>query len=217
MAIHDSKLKAGRKTKQVAGDRFGRWTLVTRIGTVNSRPSWLCACDCGVTKEMRIENLRRGHSESCGCLQSEIASKQMRTHGRSRTVEHRTWANMLNRCNSPTSKSFLNYGARGIRVCERWDSFENFYADLGPRPSSAHSIDRIDNNGDYSPENCRWVTNEAQIRNTRRTRLNEVAVRVLRYLSAHGVSSSRLRAAYGIKGTTLRHVIANRTWNFAGN
>jgi hypothetical protein len=128
---------------------------------------WLCRCDCGTQKEVAQGNLGRCIF-SCGCLHKELAaaSKLRLTHGMRNSVEYATWNSMKNRCFNPKSQAFKNYGGRGITVCERWMKFENFFSDMGPRPDGLE-IDRINNNGNYEPDNCRWTTRSVNILNTR--------------------------------------------------
>lgn len=136
---------------------------------------WECLCDCGNTSVVRGSALRSGGVRSCGCIPAARAGERIaainKTHGMSGTAEHRIWKNMLSRC---SSKKNLIYGGRGITVCERWMKFENFYADMGPRPGRDYSIDRIDNNGNYEPSNCRWATKSEQAKNRRTTVLVEL-------------------------------------------
>lgn len=153
----------------LAGKQFGRWSVVRYLGESH----WWCRCDCGVEKAVSADVLKRGVSKSCGCLRVEMGRahgarvKLRHGHGRgSGTAEYRIWSNMVSRCNNSRHASYLWYGARGIRVCERWLTFENFLADVGLRPSSKHSLDRIDVNGGYCPENVRWATATQQARNT---------------------------------------------------
>lgn len=131
---------------------------------------WQCRCDCGVEKVIRGYHLRNGHSRSCGCLQKEITRRRA-THGhcknRTETAEYRAWCSMRDRCYRPTQSSFKNYGARGIKVCDRWSSYEHFFADMGSKPSPKYSLDRINNDGDYEPSNCRWATRSVQSANQR--------------------------------------------------
>jgi len=165
------------KIRDLQGKRFGRLAVVTRApnkpGCVNA--IWVCQCDCGTIKNIRADVLIREDSTSCGCYQREISSKRLTTHGMSLTPEFSIWGTMIRRCHNQDHPSYKHHGARGIIVCERWRySFENFYDDMGQRPSKKHSIDRIDNNGPYSPENCRWATSRTQSRNTSYNRMVEM-------------------------------------------
>jgi len=160
--------------RNLVGQRFGRWIVVERRGRDSGHAAWLCRCDCGNERTVSAANLRSGASQSCGCLHRERASQAKTTHGGCGTSEYRTWRGIINRCTDPNQPRFKDYGGRGIRVCDRWrHSFENFLADVGPRPEGSRngraifSLDRIDNDGDYEPGNCRWTTNTVQTRNAR--------------------------------------------------
>jgi hypothetical protein len=128
-------------------------------------------CDCGIEKT--IKRSAWGFHKSCGCKKAELVRSAMTSHGmaprRNQAPEYKTWCGMRARCENPNKLEFVHYGGRGIRVCERWRTFENFIADMGPRPSKMHSIERLDTNGNYEPSNCAWVTWDAQARNKRST------------------------------------------------
>ncbi len=155
------------------GQRFGRLQVITRApdeSRFNGAIAWICQCDCGTrTKGIVSGSLRNGDSQSCGCLRAEMRPFLHRTHGRSGTPEHGIWKNMLTRCYNSSNHNFKHYGARGITMCETWrDDFSAFFRDMGPRPTPKHTIDRIDNDGNYELSNCRWTTYAQQNRNYRR-------------------------------------------------
>ena len=155
------------------GDRIGRWTVCSNPEPTGERRelSVLVSCDCGRSRALRCSILVGGGSTSCGCLREEQRRTRGVTHGASGTVEFSAWKAAHRRCGDAKCPSFGDYGGRGISVCARWSGasgFEAFLADMGPRPSPGHSLDRIDVNGNYEPSNCRWATQSQQARNTRR-------------------------------------------------
>lgn len=155
--------------KKLAGRKFGRLTVLRYIGVdAKHHALWECRCDCGGMKTAATGNLQRGSVMSCGCLERENRGKHWRTHGMSRSAEHWAWFSMKQRCLNSERRNWKDYGGRGIAVCDHWrDSFENFYADMGPRPTAQHSLDRKDVNGPYDKANCRWATKKEQSRNRR--------------------------------------------------
>lgn len=150
-----------------------RLTPISDTKDKRGRPAVVCQCVCGNTVTVTRYRLASGHTRSCGCLSRETAAANARRtntkHGLCRSKVSIAWSGMRDRCNNPKNASFHNYGGRGIRVCERWSDFLNFVADMGHPPSKAHSLDRIDVNGNYEPSNCRWATAKEQCRNTRDT------------------------------------------------
>lgn len=149
------------------GLRFGRLVVVERRdNTQNNMARWLCRCDCGKQTVVISASLQHGHTQSCGCLNRESLVTVNSTHKRSRTPIYRVWATMLQRCNNPKNANYKYYGGRNIKVCSRWLIFENFLKDMGERPKGT-SIDRINNNGNYEPGNCRWSNASKQMKNRR--------------------------------------------------
>ncbi len=178
-ACEIEKGKASRKGRipvfaRLDGLRFGRLVVIERehrtdivVGT-----AWRCVCDCGKVHFASSSSLQKGHTKSCGCYAAEVQAKRSENAARRKST-YRLWHGLLRRCLKEGSSSYANYGGRGITVCERWRVFANFYEDMGDKPSPRHSIDRINNDGNYEPENCRWATPDIQCNNTRHNTIVE--------------------------------------------
>jgi len=183
---------------------FNRWRVIAPAATRPNRQSyWLCECECGTQKEVSGYALHTGYSKSCGCFNREQTSKANTKHGHSSRDGHRTvlsptyrsWATMLSRCRDPNVVRYPHYGGRGISVCSRWHDFRNFLEDMGERPKGM-TLDRINNDGNYEPGNCRWAGDIEQARNKKNTR----------FLTLDGVTKPLVEWAedVGIKTETMR-------------
>lgn len=167
------KLKTGPMFRNEHLEQVGVAFLVPKGKTGWNEARAVFRCKCGAHFVAFLCNVKRNNTRSCGCHKLRINKEKATKHGGSKGKSdmYGIWCQMRNRCNGKTSLPEVNqaYHGRGIRYCERWGQFENFVEDMGPRPSKNHSIDRIDNDGNYEPANCRWVTGKEQMRNTRRT------------------------------------------------
>lgn len=161
------------------GDTFGRWTVIAESKVrQGGKRMYLCRCECGTENLVSSGNLRGGKSKSCGCYKHDVSQERWQgndlstRHGHTttangrRTPTYRSWCAMINRTTRPTCNAWKNYGGRGITVCERWESFDSFLADMGERPEGK-TLDRIDVDGNYEPSNCRWATAAEQRANQR--------------------------------------------------
>lgn len=158
--------------KDLSGQKFGKLTVISYAETRNRKPFWHCLCDCGTLKKLRSDHFQSGNTTSCGCAHIQACKEFPKhiTHGKGHTPEYKIYHKIKQRCHNPNNPSYKNYGGRGIIMCERWyQSFPSFLEDMGTRPSPNHTIERVNNDGLYDPQNCIWATRKVQSRNQRKT------------------------------------------------
>lgn len=209
------------RVKEISGETFHRlvalWPVERRK---NRHVLYLCRCECGEELFVTCSNLRSGHTRSCGCLQIEAASVANSRHGLSDDRLYGVWMQMRQRCSLETAPNYKYYGARGISVCERWNtSFEAFAEDMGERPEGA-SLDRIDNDGPYAPWNCRWTTSQSeQVRNSRavknafRLEYNGMSLTLSEWSAKTGISTAAIRSRLLREWAVERVLSENRQRN----
>lgn len=208
------------------GRIFFRWTVIEEAPKSGRSIKWVCKCSCGQIRIVATTTLNKGKSKSCGCYAADNCKKMFTKHGDTiggHSKEFLAWISMKDRCLNEENKRFSDWGGRGIKVCERWvNSYENFLLDMGRKPSINHTLDRIDNEGDYTPSNCRWATKKEQSINRRSTvwieyngikmMLSDWAVRLhvhqrtlRRYLNKHGFENAHKRFSNRIKSNLINY------------
>lgn len=204
------KLPTHHCFKDITGKRFGR-LLVVKIHSKSRHGNylWLCRCDCGKSATPITGSLISGASKSCGCLKSEVTGNLWRKHGGTklgkRTPEYSSWGCMRQRCTNPRNQNYHRYGGRGILVCKRWmEDFNNFLLDMGNKPSPEYELERINNNGNYDPSNCRWATRIEQANNTRQN--------VLLTLDGKTQNATQWASQLGIRAKLI-HARKQAGWN----
>ena len=214
----------------IIGVRFKRLIPIEYKYYKKGHKFYLCQCDCGNQSIVSNFALKSGNTKSCGCLALEIRRNIRKTHGLTNTQEHQAWSEMKKRCNNPNSNTYSYYGGRGIKICERWEhSFENFLSDMGKKPTSQHSLDRINGELGYSPENCRWATKQEQASNRRGnhylifngeektitewSRIYNISRRAIRYRISLGFSISDALTIVPDCNKTRKLIKMNNQWN----
>jgi hypothetical protein len=198
-------------TPDLTGRRFTRLTVLRREPNRSGHAYWLCACDCGNEAHADSAMLLDGRHRSCGCLKRERLIAQSTSHGAKPrsggSPTYNSWMNMLRRCTNPNHPRYADWGGRGITVCERWQDFALFLADMGEKPSGT-TLERMDNNGNYEPGNCTWATPAQQGRNTRGFKLTPPTVAEIRALAASGLTQTAIGSQLGLN----RHTVAKALW-----
>lgn len=198
------------KFMDLAGQKFGR--LVAKTPVFKRNTAWICVCDCGALKEVAAHRLRSGATQSCGCYQKERAAQTQHKHGRTDHPMYGVWKAALRRCEDPKDPAYANYGGRGITVSEAWHDIRQFFADMEPSWHKGLELDRIDNEGPYSKENCRWVTHMDNNRNKRTNVLNWPLVHSIRGRRWNGEGARALARDLGLTYAAVSACLTWRSW-----
>ena len=199
------------------GQKFGRLTILKEAqNRQTNHVYWLCQCDCGNIISVIAGNLNRVHTQSCGCLQKERARKAKTKHGHAinglETKTYITWKSMIQRCKNSQKQGYKYYGGKGIAVCKRWKNFNSFLVDMGERPKGM-TIDRIDHNGNYDPDNCRWATQRQQMRNSCNTKLSTLKVQIIKkLLKESNLKQWEIAELFNITRATIGNINTGKTW-----
>jgi hypothetical protein len=201
----------------ITGNKFNRLTAIKRHGSYAQSPTWLFECDCGRQKVIRKVKVTSGYTKSCGCLRVDIAVERLKkmpsnkTHNLSKMKAYNVWQQMIRRCNDPDHPAYRNYGGRGISVCERWLSVENFYQDMG-EPSPGMSLERTNNDRGYEPLNCRWASWTEQRRNSRQNKLTKHQVDRIREFRSVGIGCCELARTFGVSPSSITAICNGTNW-----
>lgn len=201
----------------LTGKQYGLWSVLDgphRIpGKDKTYRAWRCRCECGTERIIRSSNLSSGQTNSCGCkrLEYNATGDANRKHSLGGTRAFNVWKKMLNRCTKPDDSAYPNYGGRGITVCDRWHDVENFVADMG-QPPKGLTLERVDNDGGYNPENCKWATRSEQARNKRNTKITWDKVAEARMMYENGIPTTKIAEVFGYSVGGMCNIVNNRTW-----
>ncbi len=192
----------------LTGQKFGRLTVIERRPNRGKSTMWRCACSCGSEKIVASGHLHSGHTKSCGCADLDRKTK----HGLSRDPLHKTWRAMIDRCTNSKSQFFQHYGGRGISVCSQWFSFDVFKKDVEQGYQPGLQLDRINNNGNYEPQNVRWATRTTNVRNSRATKLNEQDAGAIKSLLNMGQRQNRIAQMFDVSEAAIKKINDKKTW-----
>lgn len=203
----------GKKlTIDITNQRFTRLIALNKVVAKNGASAyWRCLCDCGAFTEVGSYRLRTGKVKSCGCYRRDNPSNYK--HGESSDTKgaYKSWKEMRSRCTNSKNKRWHRYGARGIEICARWDKYTNFLKDMGERPYG-RTLDRIDNNGNYEPNNCRWATPTEQVRNSTAVKIDMNIANQIRLDFKGGLTRNDLVFKYKLAKSTICRIINNKLW-----
>lgn len=206
------------KMIDLTGNKYGRLTVIAFVSVrLPHMTMWLCECECGIRKILSRRTLRGGNSKSCGCYRDEktaAVGRAQRRHGLWRSAEYRSWGAMLQRCSNPKYPWYHRYGGRGVHVCAEWHAFEKFYQDMGPRPGSEYSLERIDNDKGYEPSNCKWATKKEQSDNrynTHRFTFNGQTKTLAEWAETLGIKRETLYTRLITRGWSIEKALTKPT------